>query len=574
MAVELLAIKIRNSNIKGITTPRNEQEAEIKIKQLADDTTLFLKDSKDMIEATALLRRFQSFSGLKLNTNKTKALQLGKNKNKQNVPFATVNRIKILGIYFEAHRMARNIEDNWKSRIECMQRMIVNWSKRDLSIHGKIIVTKTFLISQISYVMQSVGIPDIVLNKINTMLYKFIWQRKHSNKKAFEKVKRKVMESDIEMGGLKMINICNLQKLFYLQWAGKFSAKTDENWSFIPRWDLRKLIDRNGCFFINSNSKEIEHINDLENDFWKEVMITYLNNKKVSEVEVNQSNILDQPLFYNDHIRFKGKTLYFTKWKEKGIEYIKHVVNTKEKRLLTLAEIESLLGHKTAMTLFEHNALQNAIPTTWFNLLGRNNLTNNEQTTSREGTLFNTKPKEIRRLLNKMNPTTVTPTGTEFWRRTLNFDLSQIIWLIPKTCTNEIRLRELQWKINHNIYPTNILLQKMKVTETNKCDVCTEEIDYIEHFFFHCPQVKYFWNNIESLISNEISERTRFSVTDVLFGFVRPHIGKQQHAAINHILLVGKMCISIARKTNILSALQMLFDHHFELRGKYIQFSQ
>ena len=275
LAVELLAIKIRNSNIKGIKVP-SDADLRIKIKQLADDTTLFLKDRDDMILASEILKRFQTFSGLELNIIKTKALQIGKHTDSHNLPYALVNKIKILGIYFKSDEMAKNIEDNWNNRIERIQTLIKEWSKRDLSIKGKIVVIKTFLISQLTFVMQSIGVPDSVLNKINSVLYKFIWQRKNSNKKAFEKVKRKIMESDIEQGGLKMINVCDLQKQFYLQWAGKLYSDTNENWGFIPRWHLNKILNDNGSFFINCKAKEVLELDDIDNSFGKKLCLHIL----------------------------------------------------------------------------------------------------------------------------------------------------------------------------------------------------------------------------------------------------------------------------------------------------------
>ena len=39
--------------------------------------------------------------------------------------------------------------------------------------------------------------------------------------------------------------------------------------------------------------------------------------------------------------------------------------------------------------------------------------------------------------------------------------------------TGDYRLRVEEWKILHNIYPTNILFSKLKVKENNKCSYCT-----------------------------------------------------------------------------------------------------
>ena len=39
--------------------------------------------------------------------------------------------------------------------------------------------------------MQSIGLPEAILNSINHVIFTFIWKKKLNNKKAFEKVKRK-----------------------------------------------------------------------------------------------------------------------------------------------------------------------------------------------------------------------------------------------------------------------------------------------------------------------------------------------------------------------------------------------
>ena len=192
LAVELLAIKIRHSTIQGITPyPRDTGKTPVKIKQLADDTTLFLKDRIEMNLANDILNSFSRLSGLVLNRQKTKALRLGTQRVETGLPFSIVSEIKILGIYFRNGEMARNIEENWVGRVKNILYSIRNWNCRDLSIHGKVVVAKTFLLSQLTYPMQSIGLPTSVLRKVNTILYRFIWKRKFNNKRAFEKNKKK-----------------------------------------------------------------------------------------------------------------------------------------------------------------------------------------------------------------------------------------------------------------------------------------------------------------------------------------------------------------------------------------------
>ena len=102
-----------------------------------------------------------------------------------------VKQIKTLGIHFNSRVQAQNIDVNWESKTDNMKRTMKLWSRRNLSIYGKILRAKTFIMLQFIYTMQSVGIPDDILTKINRELFAFTWKKNHNNKKAVKKVKRK-----------------------------------------------------------------------------------------------------------------------------------------------------------------------------------------------------------------------------------------------------------------------------------------------------------------------------------------------------------------------------------------------
>ena len=75
LAAEFLAEAIRsNTNIKGITIHNREH----KLSQYADDTTLFLKLEEQSIRSCmGTLMEFERMSGLKVNKEKTKVIQIG-----------------------------------------------------------------------------------------------------------------------------------------------------------------------------------------------------------------------------------------------------------------------------------------------------------------------------------------------------------------------------------------------------------------------------------------------------------------------------------------------------------------
>ena len=133
---------------------------------------------------------------------------------------------------------------------------------------GKIVIVKCFLMSQLIYIMQSIGLPEKVLIDVNRLFYKFIWQKRFSNRKAFEKVKRVIVEGNLEDGGLKMVNVVHLQKDFYLQWVGKLVKSREEKWTHIPRWWFSKLASGLGVFNFTCRFKDVKGLNKIGNGFW------------------------------------------------------------------------------------------------------------------------------------------------------------------------------------------------------------------------------------------------------------------------------------------------------------------
>ena len=124
-----------------------------------------------------------------------------------------------------------------------------------------------------------------------------------------------------------------------------------------------------------------------------------------------------------------------------------------------------------------------------------------------------------------VNMNTDKPCSNSFWKRKFDVNILNTNWSVAYKSTQETRLRLLHWKILHNIYPTNILLCKMKVKENSKCSYCND-VDFIEHFFFDCPIVYDFWKFIEQFILHSIDIRIKLQVTDMLFGIKLAGVSK------------------------------------------------
>ena len=88
-----------------------------------------------------------------------------------------------------------------KKKIEKMNSLFLSWSKRNLSILGKVLIIKALNVPIFTFIVNSCVIPEKYKKEIESKCYKFIWNGKP------DKVKRNTLIGDFEKVGLKMIDI-------------------------------------------------------------------------------------------------------------------------------------------------------------------------------------------------------------------------------------------------------------------------------------------------------------------------------------------------------------------------------
>ena len=151
----------RDDEVKGIQIYGNE----CKVSQYADDTTLILNGSLSSVERSfSLLDAFALMSGLKVNYAKTRALWIGKNKNrtdklllKQNIkwPF---QKTKALGVWFSTAE-EEGVALIYQERKGKIINILNSWQFRRLTLLGKITVIKSLAASQLVYISCPLCLP-------------------------------------------------------------------------------------------------------------------------------------------------------------------------------------------------------------------------------------------------------------------------------------------------------------------------------------------------------------------------------------------------------------------------------
>ena len=157
-----------------------------------------------------------------------------------------------------------------------------------------------------------------------------------------------------------------------------------------------------------------------------------------------------------------------------------------------------------------------------------------------------TKARDFRKLISDLKYTE--PCANAFWKRKYGIKIEDMHWKLSRNVTSETRLRELAWKILHNIYPTRILLKKIGIADNENCKFCQGERDFIEHFFFHCNKIKALYKIIEDKVYSKFKYKLTLTEEEVLLGITSKKKGtKEIRNYTNYLILIAKMCCGIIK---------------------------
>ena len=227
LAVELLAINIRgNKNIKGISVG----DTEIKISQLADDTTCFVKDTDSVKQVLNTFDKFKICARLKLNIGKTRAKLLGNiridDKNLYGLDWSESN-VHSLGVTISGNEDDHYIL-NFKKRLKNLQNLLNSWKSRHLSLKGKVTVINTLALQSLIYLASVIHVPEIVIQEVKNILLDFLWD----GKKA--KIAYDVIIQNITDGGLKMVDFGEKVKSLKVSWIKRLTDSSNGKWKSAP----------------------------------------------------------------------------------------------------------------------------------------------------------------------------------------------------------------------------------------------------------------------------------------------------------------------------------------------------
>ena len=507
LTVEILSCAIRSDHlIKGIQV----KEKEIKLAQYADDTTTFVKDGFSLGKLLGLLNQFRECSGLKMNSAKSEAIWLGKNKNSTTKLYDLKwpqEPIVALGSAFSYDSGKCQVK-NFYDKAAKIQKMFNLWSQRDLSLYGKITIAKTLGLSKIIFSSACLPTPPHIVSIVDKMVSAFVW----NNKPA--KVKRESMIGPKEEGGLDLPDYDSIRKSLSVAWVKRMIDGCVEDWMAIPSFYLNEI----GGTFVFECNYDVSLL-DLKGlpKFYVNVLSAWSELKNEGMPD-DCLQVREEILWNNKNICIEGKSMYYKDWHALRIERVKDLLNNKNEFISYQGMIQKVGKHFPFTKLL---GLIDAIPCGWKQKLKAGYTEDNDAQRRNKVTLLPAKKivcKHARRIFVKRK--FKEPLANNRLRRLGVEDISKIneIHSLSFRMTKETKLNIFQFKLIHNILPHKVLLHKMKIVDSALCADCGGQ-ETLRHLLVSCPSLRVFWSDVFAWWNSNSSRAVLFDEFKILYGY-------------------------------------------------------
>ena len=521
LCAEVLADAIRNdNNIKGITVDGQE----IKISLYADDTTLILDGSRASFQnSLQVLEPFSLISGLRLNYKKTEVLWIGANAGSEEklCPEHDLkwmkNKVKTLGVWLSTDPII-TMKANYDEKLTKLKASLSCWELRRLSLLGKITVLKSLIVSQLTYILSPLPTNHCAVDEVNTLFFKFLWNGKG------DKIKRDVMISEYEDGGLKMIDIRLFTQALKLNWVKKYlDTGNHAKWKLFFNLQLRDL--GGGTIFKgNLHKKDLLAYFKVSDVFLQEILQTWSNINYEDNIS-SKEQLLSQYLWLNSLIRVNNKPIHYAAWSSQGIQNIGHLMEN-ETRFLSFSEFKERYNIKTNFLSFcgVISAIKQLVIIFKKNASHEN--TNYESFLDKFLKAKNPNRAAYKKLVEKKQKQPVN--SQTKWSVDCMIEENETIdwktaYKLPFQCTKISKLLVFQFKLLHRRLATNNFFKKINLNDNDLCSFCQLEEETLIHLFWNCTVTSSFWDNFKQwLLNNETSLRSLELTPSLVIG-LKPH---------------------------------------------------
>ena len=545
IAVEVMAIYIRqDKDIKGIWVGNTE----IKLSQLADDTSMFVIDIESIKNIIKCLNKFHEISGLKMNVDKTIAKPIG---SLIDIDIETLDDIGIvwtkgplftLGITI-SNDPSVNIEKNFRPKLKVMKDLLNIWLSRNLSLKGKITVLKSLALPKLLYVSSNAPIPLDVIKEAENIITNFLWDYKKT------KLKKNVLIQAIEEGGLKAPDFVSMVKASRVAWVKRLTSPSPAKWKMIFQALIYPVsIDH----YVQTNLCK-DNVDTLL-PFYMQIFKSW---NEIKENPSSPAQYLEQILWKNKYIQTpiervkrncKTKSIFYADLYKAGIVKVNDILSANG-QWLDLTTLCVKYGIKC--NILRYQKLKLSVPKDWLTKIrtlaplhrGNNDMMlQYEQFNYQINSLKSVHKATTKNIYNCfVKGKKETPTALNKWEEEFSIDINdwKCIFQLPYSCTSDTYLQSFQYKIIHRIFPCNKWFCNLRVIDSDLCVQCNT-VDTIQHYLYSCSKIGNFWAELQTWYNLISDDKILITTKHVIFGL---YYDNNAYANINFIILFGKMYI-------------------------------
>ncbi len=256
-----------------------------KILAYADDVTCFADSKISLKRVFKEYERLSKASGLILNADKTEILDKFQREYKvkyMNEVYRVrgLDEVKINGIIFNNNQILMK-EKNYEMIVDKITNSLSGWTNRHLSLLGRILIYKTFGLSQIIYVLTVIEFEEMQYRDIEKMFYNYIWRKDFGRTRMYNRISKQKLSLPIEMGGFGMLNLSEviegircrqLGKMYNTQYNHPLKrCIINEDKSFVSGLALANTVDGVG---VRAHEALLEYCNKNINKLSNEQLIS------------------------------------------------------------------------------------------------------------------------------------------------------------------------------------------------------------------------------------------------------------------------------------------------------------
>ena len=471
LAVEPLANHILQSpRIQGIRV----QSKEIRLSQYADDLIIFLDNQPQAVNnAIAEIQTFSKSSGLHLNVEKTKCLPIGvptTNIGQDSLRIQYVNELNVLGIIFQKDN-AEITTNNLKHKIIGLKKDIQQWSRRHITLLGKVTVIKSLLLSKLVHVFLSLPTPsENDIRQIETMFFRFLWDDKP------DRVKRSKMIQQYNKDGIEMVDLKSFIQSMKITWIKRL-IESRHDWTTLMQKELchpQKLL----MFGPTKLSEVIKH---THNPFWKQVLMAWRNYRLFSDPDCHE--MTTEALWFSDLTKFKKSIV--KAWDKRGLRFIGDLINNETGVLYTREELERVYG--IHMTFLCYSSLVKSLPkevkaTSYKSLISYPLIPYPLKMILAKEKISRKAYAKYVIHLEKTYHKAETTLESKWMRDVGHFQKGTLVDV--RTVTKNTYLQSFHFRLTSRIIATNSFLHKIGRIEDDKCTFCGRYSETLYHLFF------------------------------------------------------------------------------------------